>query len=198
MVTDGHGRSPGRAFFDRRPELVAEGLIGCTISFRGAGGIIVEAEAYGQRDPASHSFGGETPRCRSMFGPPGSLYVYRIYGVHWCLNIVTEARGVGAAVLIRAIEPTHGLDAMRVRRGVDDERLLCAGPGRLTAALAIDDSLDGCLLRAAGLTVGQRVIHPEVVGVPRIGISAAADRPWRMVARGSRFLSRPIPRTLAA
>ncbi len=196
-------------FFDRPPEEVAVDMVGCVISFRGAGGVIVETEAYGQRDPASHSFRGETPRCRSMFGPPGTIYVYRTYGLHWCLNIVTEPEGVGAAVLIRAIEPTHGLDAMRRRRGMDDDRLLCAGPGRLTQALAVDDALDGMPLGADGasagvdepppgphvLSIGPRIAEPDVVGVPRIGISQATDLPWRMVARGSRYLSRPIPRS---
>ena len=186
-------------FFNRRPEDVAADIIGCTISFGGAGGVIVEAEAYGQRDPASHSFRGETPRCRSMFGPPGTIYVYRTYGLHWCLNLVTEPEGVGAAVLIRAIEPTHGVDQMRARRaGIDDDRLLCGGPGRLTQALAVDDSIDGLSLADAGLTIGERTAELDVVGVPRIGISQATELPWRMVARGSRYLSRPIPRSSAA
>ena len=159
----------------------------------------MEAEAYGQRDPASHSFRGETPRCRSMFGPPGTVYVYRTYGLHWCLNIVTEAPGIGAAVLIRAIEPTHGLDVMRTRRGgVRDDRLLCGGPGRLTQALAVDGDMDGLPLADAGFLIGARAVEPDVVGVPRIGISQATDLPWRMVARGSRYLSRPIPRSSAA
>lgn len=186
-------------FFDRRPEDVAADLIGCTLSYQGSGGIVVEAEAYGQRDPASHSFRGVTPRCRSMFGPPGTVYVYRTYGLHWCLNIVTEAEGIGAAVLIRAIEPTHGLAPMRERRGgVDDDRLLCGGPGRLTQALGVDGDLDGLSLAAAGMAIGPRTAVPDVVGVPRIGISQATDLPWRMVARGSRYLSRPIPRSIAA
>ena len=192
-------RPVAAAFFDRRPEDVAASLIGCTLSVGGAGGIIVEAEAYGQRDPASHSFRGETPRCRSMFGPPGTVYVYRTYGLHWCLNIVTEAPGIGAAVLIRAIEPTHGLDVMRARRGgVQDDRLLCGGPGRLTQALAVDGDMDGLPLADAGFLIGARAVEPDVVGVPRIGISQATDLPWRMVARGSRYLSRPIPRSSAA
>ena len=189
-------RPVGRAFFDRAPEVVAEQLIGCEISYGGCGGVVVEAEAYGQRDPASHSFRGETPRCRSMFGPPATVYVYLLYGLHWCLNLVTEPRGTGAAVLIRAIEPTHGVDEMRARRGVDDHRLLCAGPGRLTQALGITGELDGMSLRAAGLQVGRRRGEPDVARVPRIGISRATDLPWRMVARGSRYLSRPIPRSI--
>jgi DNA-3-methyladenine glycosylase len=131
-----------------------------------------------------------------MFGPPATIYVYLIHGIHWCFNLVCEEEGRGAAVLIRAIEPTHGLDAMRARRGVDDDRLLCAGPGRLTQALGITGALDGLGTRAAGLHVGRRRDAVEVARVPRIGISAATDLPWRMVARGSRFVSRPIPRSL--
>ena len=194
----GRARAVGRAFFDRPPEVVAEDIIGCEISYGGCGGIVVEAEAYGQRDPASHSFRGETPRCRSMFGPPGTVYVYMTYGIHWCLNLVTEAEGTGAAVLIRAIEPSHGLEAMRERRVVADDRLLCAGPGRLTQALGITGDLDGLPLGDAGLHVGRRRAMPDVARVPRIGISQAPDLPWRMVARESRFLSRPIPRSIAA
>ncbi|MBM3665755.1 MAG: DNA-3-methyladenine glycosylase, partial [Actinobacteria bacterium] len=163
-----------------------------------AGGVVVEAEAYGQRDPASHSYRGETQRCRSMFGPPGTAYVYLIYGIHWCLNLVTEGRGTGAAVLIRAIEPTHGLDAMRDRRGMDDDRLLCAGPGRLTQALGITGDIDGLALPQAGLHVGRRRQDPAVAFAPRIGISRATALPWRMVARDSRYLSRPVPRSVAA
>jgi DNA-3-methyladenine glycosylase len=191
-------RAVGRAFFDRAPEVVAADLIGCELSYGGAGGIIVEAEAYGQHDPASHSHRGMTPRCRAMFGPPATLYVYRIHGLHWCLNLVTGRTGMGAAVLIRAIEPTHGLDVMAQRRGGVEPRLLCAGPGRLTQALGVTGALDGLGLRDAGLHVGRRRTDPDVVGVPRIGISQATDLPWRMVARGSRFLSRPIPRSTAA
>lgn len=198
-MTARRARPVATEFFDRRPEDVAADIIGCTISFGGAGGTIVEAEAYGQRDPASHSFRGETPRCRPMFGPPGTIYVYRTYGLHWCLNLVTEPEGVGAAVLIRAIEPTHGLELMRARRGgTPDDRLLCGGPGRLTQALAVDDSINGLALADAGLTIGESTAQWDVVGVPRIGISQATDLPWRMVARGSRYLSRPIPRSSAA
>lgn len=191
-------RAVGRAFFDRAPEVVAESVIGCELSLGGCGGVIVEAEAYGQRDPASHSYRGETARCRSMFGPPGTVYVYLLYGLHWCLNLVTEQPGCGAAVLIRAIEPTHGIDLMRQRRGVEDDRLLCAGPGRLTQALGITGGIDGMSLAAAGIHVGRRSSVPDIARVPRIGISQATDLPWRMVARGSRYLSRPIPRSKAA
>jgi len=191
-------RAVGRAFFDRPPEVVAEQVIGCELSYGGAGGVIVEAEAYGQRDPASHSYRGETGRCRSMFGPPGTVYVYLIHGIHWCLNLVTEQPGTGAAVLIRAIEPTHGIDSMRDRRGIDDDRLLCAGPGRLTQALGITGDLDGLSLVEAGLHVGRRRHEPEVASAPRIGISQATELQWRMVDCDSRYLSRPIPRSINA
>jgi len=163
-------RAVGRAFFDRPPEVVADEIIGCEISFGGA----------------------------AMFGAPGTLYVYLIHGIHWCLNLVAEEEGRGAAVLIRAVEPTHGLDAMRARRGVEDDLLLCAGPGRLTQALGITGALDGLGLAAAGLHVGRRRGAVRVAHVPRIGISQATDLPWRMVARGSRFVSRPIPRSSTA
>jgi len=133
-----------------------------------------------------------------MFGSPGTVYVYMTYGIHWCLNLVTEAEGTGAAVLIRAIEPSHGVETMRERRGMADDRLLCAGPGRLTQALGITGDLDGLPLGDAGLHVGRRRAMPDVARVPRIGISQATDLPWRMVARESRFLSRPIPRSIAA
>ncbi len=198
-MTTGRPRPVSRAFFDRPPEDVAADIIGCTLSVNGAGGVIVEAEAYGQRDPASHSYRGETPRCRSMFGPPGTVYVYRLYGLHWCLNLVTERAGVGAAVLIRAIQPTEGLGDMRARRGAPrDDRLLCGGPGRLTQALGIDGAIDGLTLAEAQMTIGRRRTAVDVARVPRIGISQATDLPWRMVARGSRYVSRPIPRSITA
>ncbi len=198
-MTTGRPRPVARAFFDRPPEDVAADIIGCTLSVNGAGGVIVEAEAYGQQDPASHSYRGETPRCRAMFGPPGTIYVYRLYGLHWCLNLVTEQAGVGAAVLIRAIQPTEGLGDMRARRGAPrDDRLLCGGPGRLTQALGIDGAIDGLTLAEAEMTIGRRQTVVDVARVPRIGISQATDLPWRMVARGSRYVSRPIPRSITA
>src|SRR5688500_6435355 len=140
------GEALNRGFFARSVHEVAPGLIGCTLLVDGVGGRIVEAEAYHHEDPASHSYGGPTNRHRSMFGPPGHAYVYRSYGIHWCLNLVCEEEGEAAAVLIRALEPTHGLDLMRARRGLDDERLLCAGPGRLCQALAVTRTLDGARL----------------------------------------------------
>lgn len=163
----------------------ARGLLGWTLLVDGVGGVIVEAEAYTADDPASHSFSGQTRRNASMFGPPGTIYVYRSYGVHWCVNVAVEPEGVGAAVLLRALEPTHGLAMMRQRRGIDDVRRLCSGPGRLTQALAITGAHDGA-------TVGQPpfVLQPPggrvaVAATPRIGISKATGRPWRFVVSGS-------------
>ncbi|SDM09157.1 DNA-3-methyladenine glycosylase [Oryzisolibacter propanilivorax] len=170
-------------------------LIGVTLLVDGVGGRIVETEAYGDADPASHSFRGRTPRNAAMFGPPGRAYVYRSYGVHWCLNLVCGAEGEGTAVLIRALEPTHGLEAMCARRGLQDERLLCAGPGRLAQALGIDGGFDQLPLDAppfALLAPPADAPAPQVVSGPRIGITRAADVPWRFGEAGSRFLSRPM------
>lgn len=156
--------------------------------------MIVETEAYAPDDPASHSFGGRTARNATMFGPPGRLYVYRSYGVHWCANVVCAGAGVGAAVLLRALEPRAGVDRMRARRGVDDEHLLAAGPGRLTQALGIGAEHDGAdLARAPFRLVAGEPEHP-VVASARIGITRAADIPLRYSLAGSRFVSRPRPR----
>jgi DNA-3-methyladenine glycosylase len=179
---------------------VANRLIGMTLLVDGVGGRIVETEAYDRDDPASHTFNGLTPRNAVMFGPPGHAYVYRSYGIHWCLNIVCREEGHGAGVLIRAIEPTHGLEQMRARRGLDAMRLLCAGPGRVGQALGIDHSFNGMALNAppfALLAVPDD--HPAVmveIG-PRIGISKAIDLPWRFGERGSRYLSKPFGKPLA-
>ena len=184
--------------FAQAPEAVAAQLIGATLRVDGVGGRIVETEAYDQADPASHTFGGQTPRNRSMFGPPGHAYVYRSYGIHWCLNVVCREAGHGAGVLIRAIEPTHGLDRMRERRGLQDARLLCAGPGRVGQALGIDRGFDGLALDAPPfLLEAAAVPHPDAAARvlatgPRIGISRAAEVPWRFGEAGSRFLSRPF------
>ena len=170
-------------------------LIGVTLLVDGVGGRIVETEAYDGADPASHSFRGRTPRNAAMFGPPGRAYVYRSYGVHWCLNLVCGAEGEGTAVLVRALQPTHGLEAMRARRGLQDERLLCAGPGRLAQALGIDGGFDHLPLDAppfALLAPPADAPAPQVVAGPRIGITRAADVPWRFGEAGSRFLSRPM------
>jgi DNA-3-methyladenine glycosylase len=168
---------------------VARALIGATLLVDGVGGIIVETEAYDHEDPASHSFSGPTPRNAVMFGPPGRAYVYRSYGIHWCLNFVTREKDHGAGVLIRAIEPQHGLDLMRARRGLDELRLLCSGPGRVGQALGITHELNGLRLDRPPFKV---LAAPEGLPVatgPRIGISKAIDVPWRFGLAGSRYLS---------
>lgn len=176
------------AFFARDAVTVAIALLGMELSFGGAGGIVVETEAYTQDDPASHSFRGPGKRNRSMFGPAGHAYVYRIYGMHWCLNAVCLP---GSAVLIRALQPTRGIGPMRQRRGTDAPHRLCAGPGRLCQALAIGGEQDGQALTLPPfrLKAGER---PVVASGPRIGISRATDRPWRFGIAGSPFLSRSI------
>ena len=181
------------ADFDRDAHEVARLLIGATLLVDGVGGIIVETEAYDREDPASHSHSGPTPRNRSMFGPPGRAYVYRSYGIHWCVNFVCREEGHGAGVLIRALEPTAALDTMRERRGLDDVRLLCAGPGRVGQALGITRELDGHRLDRPPFEVRAAAPPPDVVVGPRIGISKAADVPWRFGLAGSRFLSRRFP-----
>ncbi|MBC7377587.1 MAG: DNA-3-methyladenine glycosylase [Burkholderiaceae bacterium] len=168
---------------------VARKLIGATLLVDGVGGIIVETEAYDRDDPASHTFGGLTPRNAAMFGPPGRAYVYRSYGIHWCLNFVCREAGHGAGVLIRAIEPTEGLDVMRERRGLQDPRLLCSGPGKLGQALAITHAMNGHRLDRAPFEVLAAPAYAEVVTGPRIGISKAVDVPWRFGLARSRFWS---------
>ena len=181
-----------RAFFDRTVHEVAADLIGVTFLVDGVGGPIVETEAYDQEDPAAHGFGGRTERNASMFGPPGNAYVYRSYGIHWCVNFVCEGEGVAAAVLIRALEPTRGLGEMRRRRGVEDDRLLCAGPGRLCQALGITRDLDGRPLDRKPFRLLERAEEPDLVRGPRIGITRATELPWRYGLAGSRYLSRPL------
>ena len=185
-------RQLARGFFARSVHEVAPDLIGATFFVDGVGGPIVEVEAYHHTDPAAHSYRGPTPRNAVMFGPPGHVYVYRSYGIHWCVNFVCEAEGSASAVLIRALMPAEGLAAMRRRRGVRDERLLCAGPGRLCEALAITHAHNGIAVDKTPFTLFARTEPAEIVAGPRIGISKAVDLPWRYGWAGSRFLSRPF------
>ncbi|NVN86222.1 MAG: DNA-3-methyladenine glycosylase [Rhodopseudomonas sp.] len=182
-----------RAFFARSVHEVAPELIGATLLVDGVGGIVVEVEAYHHSDPAAHSFRGPTPRNAVMFGPPGFAYVYRSYGMHWCVNVVCEAEGSASAVLIRALEPTHGLAAMRRRRGLDDPRALCSGPGKLTQALAITYKHNGLPLDKPPIALHARIAVPKIVTGIRIGITKAVELPWRYGLQGSRFLSKAFP-----
>ena len=182
-----------REFFARSVHEVAPDLIGAAVRVDGVGGVIVEVEAYESAvDPAAHGFRGRTPRNASMFGPPGHAYVYRSYGIHWCLNLVCEEEGRAAAVLIRALEPTSGIEEMRERRGLAEPRLLCSGPGRLCQALAVTREHDGLPLDAPPFERRAAESSVDVVTGTRIGISVAAELPWRYAAAGSRYLSRPL------
>lgn len=179
-------------FCDRAALDVAPALIGAELAVSGIGGVIVETEAYEADDPASHSFRGRTARNAAMFGPPGTAYVYRSYGIHWCFNIVCRP---GSAVLVRAIEPRSGIEEMVRRRGTADLRRLCAGPGRLCQALAIDAALNGTEIGTGGLVLVPCASGGPVVAGLRVGISKAIDRPWRFGRAGSRFVSRPFIKT---
>jgi DNA-3-methyladenine glycosylase len=182
-----------RSFFDRSVHQVAPELIGAILLIDGVGGRIVEVEAYHHTDPAAHSFVGPTERNGVMFGPPGFAYVYRSYGIHWCLNFVCEAAGSASAVLIRALEPLEGVATMQRRRGLSDERLLCSGPGRVGQALGVTrDRLNGLALDRAPFTLFARAQTPEIATGVRIGITKAADLPWRYGLRDSKFLSKPF------
>jgi len=181
-----------RSFFDRPVLQVAPELIGATLLVDGAGGRIVEVEAYHHTDPAAHSYRGPTERNSVMFGPPGFAYVYRSYGIHWCLNFVCEAEGSASAVLIRALEPIESLALMRRRRGVDDERLLCSGPGKLCEALGVTHRHNGLPLDRAPFELRARVDRAAIVRGVRIGITKAVEKPWRYGLKGSRFLSKPF------
>ena len=169
---------------------VAPDLIGATLLVDGVGGIITEVEAYHHTEPAAHSFNGPTPRNRVMFGPPGFAYVYRSYGIHWCVNFVCEKEGSASAVLIRALQPTHGLPAMRRRRGLQEERALCSGPGKLCEALGITITHNELPLDVAPFALHARLAKPDIVAGIRIGITKAVELPWRYGLKGSRFLSK--------
>jgi DNA-3-methyladenine glycosylase len=177
-------------FFARDVHAVARDLIGATLLVDGVGGKIVEVEAYHHEDPAAHGYRGRTERNATMFGPAGRVYVYRSYGIHWCMNFVCAEVGEADAVLLRALEPTHGLEEMRARRGVDDERLLCAGPGRVCQALGVTGEHGGLALDRPPFELHARTEEPEIVTGPRIGISKAVELPWRYGLAGSRYLSR--------
>ncbi|MHB1834505.1 MAG: DNA-3-methyladenine glycosylase [Solirubrobacteraceae bacterium] len=186
-----------RRGFYRRPVLaVARDLIGCVVAHGDCAGVIVETEAYHETEPACHAYVGLTPRTRTLFGPPGKAYIYRSYGIHALLNAVCEPEGVGAAVLIRALAPVAGIEAMRARRPVEHDRDLCSGPGKLTQALGIELDLNGCDLSGAGpITILPRTRawrDVETVADVRIGITRAAELQWRFCAAGSRYVSRPV------
>jgi DNA-3-methyladenine glycosylase len=188
------GQRLERAFFDRSVHDVARDLIGCRLFFEGCGGTIVETESYERDDPACHAYVGLTERTSVLFGPPGRAYVYLSYGIHSLLNAVAEAEGEAAAVLIRALEPTAGLERMRARRGPRPDADLCSGPGKLTEALGIGLALnDADLCRDPFLLAPPEGDPPKVVVGPRIGITKAVERPWRFCAAGSEFVSRPRP-----
>ena len=186
-----------RDFYARSVHDVARELVGCVVRHGDTAGRIVETESYHMEEPACHAFAGVTERTRTLFGPPGHAYVYFSYGIHSLLNAVCEPERVGAAVLVRALEPVDGIDAMRGRRGVKQEVDLCSGPGKLTQALEIGLSLNGSSLVDGPIALLERepgAREPRIVVGERIGITKAADLPWRFCAAGSRFVSRPQPR----
>lgn len=183
-----------RAFFDRSVHDVAPDLIGATLLVDGIGGAIVEVEAYDRDDPAAHGYRGRTERNASMFGAPGHAYVYRSYGLHWCLNFVCEGVGTPSAVLIRALEPRFGIAIMQARRQVAEIRLLCSGPGRLCQALGLTRAQDGLALDLPPFEIRTRSTSVRIARGLRVGITKAADKPWRYGLVESRFLSRPLSR----
>jgi DNA-3-methyladenine glycosylase len=179
-------------FFARSVHEVAPELVGATLLVDGVGGPIVEVEAYDHEDPAAHGYRGRTQRNASMFGPAGRAYVYRSYGIHWCLNFVCEGEGVASAILIRALEPAQGMETMRARRGLDEARLLCAGPGRLCQALGVTREHDGLRLDRPPFELLPSETEPDVLSGLRVGIKQAADRPWRYALAGSPYVSRRL------
>jgi DNA-3-methyladenine glycosylase len=187
-----HPRRLRRSFFDRSVHVVAPELIGATLLIDGTGGVVVEVETYHHTDPAAHSYNGRTDRNAVMFGPAGYAYVYRSYGIHWCLNFVCEEEGSASAVLIRAVEPTEGLAVMRRRRGLREQRDLCSGPGKLCEALGVTRQHNGLPLDRAPFELCARGELPGVVTGVRIGITKAAEKPWRYGLKGSKFLSKPF------
>ncbi len=185
-----------RSFYERPVTVVARALIGCVLAHGDCAGLIVETEAYHQSEPACHAYVGYTERTSTLFGPPGLAYVYRSYGIHALFNAVCEPEGVGAAVLVRALQPLAGQALMRARRGVSAELALCSGPGKLTQALGIELAANRCDLREGPVRVLGRADgadSPRVAAGPRIGITKAAELPWRFALAGSRYLSRPLP-----
>jgi DNA-3-methyladenine glycosylase len=188
----------GRDFYDRSVHDVARDLIGCVVRHGETAGRIVETESYHMDEPACHAYVGLTQRTRTLFGPPGHAYVYFSYGIHSLLNAVCEREGVGAAVLIRALEPVEGLDLMRARRGIERTRELCSGPGKLTQALGIDLSLNGSSLVDGPIAVLERRSQPRIAIGERIGITKAADLPWRFCDADSAHVSRPWPAEMRA
>ncbi|MFM0051659.1 DNA-3-methyladenine glycosylase [Caballeronia grimmiae] len=186
--------NPDPIDFSAASDVVARRLIGAIVTVDGVGGRIVETEAYDREDPASHSFSGPTPRNMVMFGPPAHAYVYRSYGIHWCLNCVCREAGHGAGVLIRAIEPLTGIDAMRERRGLEPLKLLCSGPGRVAQALGITHKNNGMSLLETPFHIEPPEEAFDIVSGPRIGISKAMDVPWRFGLAGSKYFSKPFPK----
>ncbi|HVV62235.1 MAG TPA: DNA-3-methyladenine glycosylase [Pseudolabrys sp.] len=189
---DHRARKLTRDFFNRSVHKVAPELIGATLLVNGVGGVIVELEAYHHTDPAAHSYIGPTERNAVMFGPPGHLYVYRSYGIHWCMNFVCEEEGSASAVLVRALAPTQGLAVMCRRRGLTDERQLCSGPGKVCEALGVTRKHNGMALDRAPFELRARERVPEILRGVRIGITKAVDKPWRYGLKGSAFLSKPF------
>ena len=197
MPTIARPRPLTAGFFARSVHDVASDLIGCTVAHGSTAGVIVETESYHADDPACHAYGGPTPRSRVLFGPPAHAYVYLSYGIHSLLNFVCEPDGEAAAVLIRALEPTEGIDLMRTRRGLERPEDLCSGPGKLTEALDVGLELNGVPLAGGPLQVLPRTggwVAPAIVTGPRIGITKAVEHPWRFCVAGSPYVSRPWPR----